>query len=190
MTYQELCQRILFEAQRGGEKAELANLNTESVIEAMMPSLIDAVALACAADPDKQSLLRRTHTIAMANGVGTLPVAVLTECLAGGTIIDPDDPDAAQDITFVPQYFDFIEAKSFEPRLGYWNVKGDDALHYVSPTATQDEYNTFDGNLEYTGASVPVIPALATNSVAWPPEIESMVIDLGAEWLRGMKMAA
>lgn len=190
MTYQELCTRILLESQRGNERAEMANLNTESVIEAMMPSVLAEIAIRYAGNPDTQSLLRQTHTITLTNGVGTLPDDVLTGCLAGGALIDPNDADVAQDLTFVPQYFDFIEAKSFEPRLGYWNVKGDTALHYVTPTATQDEYNTFDGDVEYIGATTPTIPALATSQTGWPAEIETDVINLASEWLRGMKIAA
>ena len=116
MTYQELCDRILLQAQRGGEKAELANLNTQSVIEAIMPAVFQAVAEHAAGDPDKRPLLRRTKTIAMTNGTGTIPNDVLTRCFSDATLLDPED--LTKLYSWVPDYFDFIGP--LDSRLGYF----------------------------------------------------------------------
>lgn len=191
MTYAEICTRILYESQRGGEAAEQANLNSWNVVEAIMPSVLQEVALRCADDPNKQSLLRRTFTVDMTDGVGELDPSILTARLTGATITVLDDSDevdaeATEDVTLVPEYYDFIAAKGYEPRLAYWCVKGDTALHYVGPNS--ETYGEFSNNLEYTGASVPVIPAAADDDVDWPDEVQSDVIDYGAEMLRGMKI--
>lgn len=191
MTYEEICLRIKLEAQRGGEKAELANLDTESVIEAIMPSLLDAVTLECASNPDKLSLLRRTHSITITNGVGTLPDSVMTQCVAGAMVLEPDDDTVLpEDISFVPQYVDYVSAKGFDPRLGYFCVKGDRDLRYVSPTATELDYDVFDGDLEITVASALEIPATATETLTWDAEVISEIIDRGANMLRGMVVQA
>ena len=189
MTYEELCTRILFEAQRGGEKAELANLNTQSVIESIMPSVLQDITLRCWANPDKRPLLKRTHTIEMTDGVGVFPTAALKEALTAGMVYEPDDTDILpEDISYVPEWIDFVAAKNYEPRLGYFCVKDDADFHYTSPT--EDTYGTFTGDLNYVGHTVPEIPADPTDDLDWPDEVQSDVIDYAAEMLRGMKIAA
>jgi hypothetical protein len=186
MTYQELIDRILLEAQRGSEQAELANLNTQSVIEAIMPSVLQDVAIRCADDPDKQSLLRRSFTIAITDGVGTLDPLILTARLTGGMVSEPDDSDVLpEDVSFVPQYLDYVAAKNYEGRLGYWCVN-DTTVYYASPNDTT--YAAFNGNITYLGASTPEIPADPGDPLDWGSQVESDVIDWAAELLRGAKM--
>lgn len=188
MTFTELCQRILLEAQRGGERAELANLDTQSVIEAIMPSVLQEVTTRYAANPSTQSLLRQSHTVAITSGVGTLPDTVLTECLTGSMVLEPDDDEAfPEDVAFIPQYVNFAGAKRYEPRLGYYCVLGNRVIHYVSPTG---DYGDFTGNLTYIGATVLSVPADPDIPTGWDAEAESNVINLAAEWLRGAKIAA
>lgn len=188
MTYKEICQRILLEAQRGGEAAELANLDTQSIIEAIMPSVLQEITTRYAANENTWSILRQTSTIAMTNGVGDLPDAVLTECLKGGMVLEPDDADVLpEDIALIPQYVDFVAAKGYEDRLGYWCVLGNRILHYVSPTG---DYGDFTGDLDYIGATTPTVPAADTDPTGWDAECETDVINLASEWLRGAKIVA
>ena len=187
MTYEELCQRIILEAQRGGERAELANINTQSVVEAIMPSVLQDIALKCFHDPDKRPLLKRTHTIAMTSGVGVFPAEALKEALTAGMVLEPDDTSILpEDISYVPEFVDFVAAKNYEPRLGYFCVRDDVDFYYASPT--EDSYGTFDGNLEYIGHTVPTIPADETDDLDWPDEVQSDVVDYAAEILRGAKI--
>ena len=67
-------------------------------------------------------------------------------------------------------------------------MKDDSDFYYASPT--EDTYNTFTGNIEYIGSTVPEIPADPDDPTGWPGEIETDVIDLAAEWLRGVRIAA
>lgn len=189
MTLQELADRIILEAQRGSEQAELANLNTQSVIEAIMPSVLQEITLRCWANPDKRPLLKQSHTIAMIDGVGVFPATALKEALTGGMVLEPDDADVLpEDISYVPEWVDYVAAKNYEPRLGYFSVKDDADFYYASPT--EDTYNTFTGDIGYIGHTQPTPPAAATDATGWPSEIETDVIDLCAEWLRGAKIAA
>lgn len=189
MIYTELCTRILFESQRGGEKTEQANLNTQSVVESIMPSVLQEITLRCWANPDKRPLLKQTHTITIANGAGVFPPSALKEALTGGIVLEPDDEDVLpEDISYVPEWVDYIAAKGYEPRLGYFSVRDDADFYYASPN--EDTYNTFNGDIEYIGHTQPAVPALASDPTGWPGEIETDVIDLASEWLRGAKIAA
>jgi hypothetical protein len=190
MTYQELCERILLEAQRGGERAEQANLNTQSVIEAIMPSVLQDVALKFARDEEGRSLLRQTHTITLTDGVGVVPAAVLTQCKWGASIADPADVTVAQLQSFVAYWQDFVQPRSgLEADIPLWTIKGNDEFHYLEAGEDYDPADGFDGDVELTIATVPSIPASAADQTGWPSEFESDVIDYGAEMLRGMKIA-
>lgn len=189
MTYQELCDRALLESQRGSERAEQSNLNTQSVIEAIMPSVLQEITLRCWGNPDKRPLLKQSHTITVAAGVGVFPPTALKEALTGGMVLEPDDTDVLPgDISYVPEWVDYVAAKSYEPRLGYFSVKDDTDFYYASPT--EDTYNTFDGDIEYVGHTQLTIPADPDDPTGWPSEVETDVVDLAAEWLRGAKIAA
>lgn len=170
MTFKEFIASSCQIALSGGDANQSQFLDMEMTAEALVPTVFQNVALAAAANPDKQSLLRRTHTVTLTAGVGTLPGEVLTQCLHSATLTDPDDDTVAQDMSYVPQWFDFLEAKRFEPRLGYWNVKGDDELHYIRPT---DDSETKTGDVDITVASVPAIPATAGAVLVVPDEILS-----------------
>ena len=184
MTYEEVCTRILFEAQRGGEKAELANLNTQSVIESIMPSVLQDVAQRCAGDPQRQSLLRQTHTVTLASGVGTLPAEVLTSCIWGSTVWVADENDVGPRMSFTP-WVSFINPA--DDRLGYYSVRGDHEFYWADPGESYPDL-TRTGDVQYTGATTPTVPANATDETGWGAEIESDVIDRAAEYLRGVAL--
>jgi hypothetical protein len=79
-----------------------------------------------------------------------------------------------------------LPSDAYEPRLGYFSVRDDSDFYYASPT--EDTYNTFDGDITYIGATVPTIPADPADPTGWPSEIESNVVDVLAEYLRGAKV--
>lgn len=151
----------------GADASQSALLNMEMTAEALVPTVFQQVAIAIASDPDKQSLLRRTFTIALTNGVGTLDDVILTQFMHDSTLNDPDDDTIIHDMSFVPRWSDFKEAKDYEPRLGYYTCKGDDQLHYIRPT---DTVETKTGNVEITVSSIPEIPATYTDPLVVPAE--------------------
>ena len=187
MTYQEICDRILLEAQRGGEKAEQANLNSQSIIEAMMPSVLQEITLKYArGDSDKQSLLRQTHTITLADGVGEIPADVLTTCIWGSSVYVDDEPEIGPLMSYTP-WISFINPA--DDRLGYYSIRGTDELYWADPGEVYPDL-TRDGDISLTIATTLAIPADPDTETGWPSEAESDVIDLGANWLRGENVAA
>lgn len=187
MTYQEICDRILLEAQRGGEKAEQANLNSQSVIEAMMPSVLQEITLTYArGDSDKQSLLRQTHAITLTNGVGTIPAAALTTCIWGSSVYVDDEPEIGPLMSYTP-WISFINPA--DDRLGYYSIRGNHELFWADPGESYPDL-TRDGEVSLTIATTLSIPADPDDQTGWPAEAESDVIDLAASWLRGEKIAA
>ena len=187
MTFTEICDRILLEAQRGGEKAEQANLNSQSVIEAMMPSVLQEITLQYArSDSDKQSLLRQTHTITLADGVGEIPAAVLTTCIWGSSVYVDDEPEIGPLMSYTP-WISFINPA--DDRLGYYSIRGNHELFWADPGESYPDL-TRDGEVSLTIATTLSIPADPDDQTGWPAEAESDVIDLAANWLRGEKVAA
>lgn len=149
-----------------------------------MPSVLQDVALKCAGDPQKQSLLRRTSTVTLTAGVGTLPEGVLTSCVWGSTVWVEDDATVGPLMSFSP-WVSFINPS--DTRLGYYSVRGDHELYWADPGESYPNL-TRDGDVLYTGATTPDIPASATDETNWGAEIESDVIDRAAEYLRGVAL--
>jgi hypothetical protein len=187
VTYQELCARILLEAQRGGERAKLANLNTQSVIESIMPSALQEITLKYArGDSDKQSLLRQTHAITLTDGVGALPTTALSTCVWGSSVYVDDEPDIGPLMSYAP-WISFINPAS--DLLGYYSIRGNSELYWADPGESYPDL-TRTTDISLTIATVLTVPADPDTETGWPSEAESDVIDLAAEWLRGAKVAA
>lgn len=161
-------------------------MDVEMVAETLVPTVFQAVALKYAADPETASLLRRTFAVTLTNGVGTLDDDVLTSCTWGASIANPSDVAMAQTQTLVPYFQDFIAPRdNIQNLLTYWIVKGDNALHVLLPGDVYDPNDGFDGNLEYTGASVPAIPASSGATLNVPSEVLSDLVNGLSLALRG-----
>lgn len=187
MTFTEIATRILFEAQRGGEKAELANLNTQSVIESIMPSVLQDITQKYArGDSNQQSLLRQTHTITLTNGVGTIPAEVLTTLVWGSNVYVDDDPTVGPLMSYTP-WISFINPA--DDRLGYYSIRGNDEFYWADPGESYPDL-TRDGQVSLTIATVLSIPADPDTETGFPSEAESDIIDLAANWLRGAPVPA
>jgi hypothetical protein len=187
MTYQEICDRILLEAQRGGEKAELANLNTQSVIEAIMPSVLQEVTQKYAnGDSNQQSLLRQTHTISLTSGIGTIPNEVMTTLVWGSNVYIDDEPDIGPLMSYSP-WISFINPAS--DLLGYYSIRGSNEFYWADPGESYPDL-TRTSDVSLTIATVLTIPTDPDIDTGWGSEPESDVIDRAAEYLRGAKIAA
>jgi hypothetical protein len=178
-------------ALKGAPDGSQFNLDTLfPIAESLVPTIFQQVALSYVGDPQAESLLRRTHTVAMTSGVGTLPDEALTSCKFGASIADPDDVTVAQTQTLVPFWSDFIQPRNgIQLQLNWWTVKGDDELNYLAP---QEEYpGSFTGDLEVTIASVPSIPSTSSATLDVPGEVLSDLQDALSKALMGeMKKAA
>lgn len=191
MTYAEYIATAAQMALSGADASESSLLNVEQTAEALVSSVFKRVTLVINADPDKRALLRRTNTIALTSGVGTLPSTILMECLPGATLTDPDDDQIAQDMSYVPDYFDYLEAAGFETRLGYWTVIANattgNTIRYIRPDDIGIETKT--GDIDLTVVTVPTIPTLSTDTLNAPQEFIDLATVALSNSLR-MKEAA
>lgn len=157
----------------------------EQTAEALVSSVFRSVTLAINGDPDKRAILRRSNTIALTTGVGTLLPTILMECLSGATLTDPDDSTIAQDMSYVPEYFDYLDAVGYETRLGYWHVSADpttgNTIRYVRPADTAE---TKTGNIVLTVVTVPTIPATSTTALDAPQEFIDLATNALSNALR------
>lgn len=190
MTYLDFIATACQMALSGKDASESDLLNVEQTAESLVSSVFKSVTLAINADPDTRPLLRLATTITLAAGVGTLPSNIPMESLPGATITDPDDDTVAQDVSYVPDYFDYLEAKGYEQRLGYWtviqNATTGNTLRYIRPT---DTVETKSGDVVLTADTEPIVPAASTDTLNAPQEFIDIATVALANALR-MKVAA
>lgn len=187
MTYQSLIDLSLQQALAAGDQLQSALLDADMTMESLVGTVFQNVALQKAADEEGRSLLRRTHTLTLTNGVAVLPDTVLTQCKHGASIADPSNVLVAQAQSLVPYWQDFVQ-----PRVGifaqpaWWTIKGDDDFHYIEPNESYDPSSGFSGELELTIASVPEVPASASATVDVPAEVFSDLVTAFAAAIRGL----
>lgn len=181
MTYAEWVERVRLEAQRGSEQAELSQLDTQPIIEAIQPSVFQTVGENCAADPRKRSLLRKSLTITMADGEGEIPAQALTKYTEDATLFDP--ADLSKTYSWVREFQDFMGP--LDPRLGYFNVQGESVLLQREPGEPYEPGFGFSDDMLLIIPCVPVRPASATDPIDCIEEINSDLVDVGAAMLRG-----
>lgn len=181
MTYAEWVERVRLEAQRGSEQAELSQLDTQPIIEAIQPSVFQTVGENCAADPRKRSLMRKTLTVSMTNGSGTIPAQALTKYMEDATFLDP--ADLSKNYSWVREFQDFIGP--LDDRLGYFNVQGESVLLVREPGEPYEPGVGSSDPFQLTIPCAPVRPAAATDPIDAISEVTSDLVDVGASVLRG-----
>jgi hypothetical protein len=190
LTYEEFIATACQMALSGADASKSSLLNMEQTAESLVSNVFKSVTLIINADPDKRPLLRRAHTVALTVGLGTLATTILMEALTGATLADPDDATVAKNMAYVPDYFDFIDAKLFEPRLGYWTVSANtttgNTISYIRPI---DSVPTKTGNITLVVVTVPTIPAASGTTLDAPQEFINLALAQLANALR-MKEAA
>jgi hypothetical protein len=181
MTYAEWVERVRLEAQRGSEQAELSQLDTQPIIEAIQPSVFQSVGEACAADPRKRDLLKRTVTVTLAAGIGTLPDYVLEKYMEDSTIYDADD--LTKTFSWVRNFNDFIGP--LNSLLGYYNVPSGHTIYVRDVGEDFSVPLSLAIDVQVNVPCVPVRPALPTDQIDVADEITSDLVDTGAAFLRG-----
>jgi hypothetical protein len=165
--------------------ANTANIpiqDAETVIEDMLPTAMQVVALKAASDPRTESLLRRNFTVTLANGVGTINPLVLTSCWMGATAYVPGEPTVGPLMSYVQNWNDFISP--LDTRLGYWIFQSDDTIYWVDPGATFDITSGRNGDVVINIASVPAVPATQTTTLDMPDELTSNLVAYMKDQLR------
>lgn len=181
MTYQEFIDAAIFQS---------GTQLTDAQAEALVPSVFQNVAMAYAANPHTQSLLRRTHTLSVVNGVATLPAEVLSAGKVGAVVSDPVDLTVAQNQAMVWFWNDFVAPRSgILSQIPQWIIRGDDEFHYLEANESYDPSSGFTGDLEIDISSVPEIPATAGATLDVPSEVLSDLIEALAVAIRNQAKA-
>jgi hypothetical protein len=148
--------------------------DAEAVVEDMLPTAMQVVALKAAADPRTEQLLRHNFTVALANGTGTVDDNVLTSCWPGATVYVSGEPTVGPLMSYVPNWNDFIGP--LDQRLGYWTFQSDGTIYWIDPNSTFDITSGRTGDIMMNIACVPALPATETDTLDMPNELLSNLI--------------
>jgi hypothetical protein len=173
-TYQTLIDLALQQALAGGDQLRSALLDADMTMESLVQQVFQQVALRYAGgDSDSQSLLRATHTVALTNGVGTLPDEALTSCIWGSSVDVDGEPLIGPAMSYIP-WISFTQPS--DNLLGYYSVRGNTEFYWIDPNETYTPGAGRTGNVEVTIASVPLVPASASDPVDVPSECFSDLV--------------
>lgn len=181
LTYAQLLDLAVEQFLAGtGEQAEG---DIEVRAEALASTAMRSLAMGVAADPEKRHTLIRNVTIALTNGVGTIPDTVLLDYLCSATLSNPSD--VTEDYAYVPYWDDYRETS--DRRLGYFTNRGS-ALDVTQPSVAYTAGSGLTGNVDLSTPTAPVPPAAATDPITnLPAELEPDLISLLARLLKGGK---
>lgn len=173
--------RMVWQAQRGGPKFELAEEEAVAIAEAMFPQVADAVSNFAASNPYTRPLLRRTVTITMADGEGTLPDEVLVPYVGcDSSLLDPTSTTKRY---AYKQWHEFVAKK--QTPLGLYTLLGESRLLQREPNALYVVGAGFNDDMELTTPCTVQRPATADTAMDCVLDVETMLIATGAEMLRG-----
>jgi len=179
MTLQELTFQVVDWA---ANALNLPVQDAEAVVEDMLPSAMQTVALKAASDPRTEQLLRRNFTVALVNGTGPADDNVLTSCWPGATVYISGEPTVGPLMSYVPNWNDFIGP--LDSRLGYWTFQNDNVIYWINPNETFDITSGRTGDITMNIACVPAIPATETDDLDMPGELLSNLVAYMKDQLR------
>jgi hypothetical protein len=168
MTLQELVYAV---EDWAANTANISIQDAETVIEDILPSAMQAVALKAASDPKTESLLRRNFTVTLASGTGTVDPLILTSCWKGASVYVTAEPTIGPLMSYVPNWNDFMSP--MDTRLGYWTFQSDDTIYWIDPGETFDITSGRSGDIVMNIASVPAVPTTQTATLDMPDELTS-----------------
>src|ERR1051325_6414470 len=185
-SLQTLIDYALQQALTGIDQLKSALLDADMTMESLLGSVFQQVALTYAnSDSDAQSLLRRTHTVTLTDGVGTLPDEALTSTIWGSTVNVPDETDIGPLMSYTP-WASFVQPAS--DLLGYYSVRGDHEFYWIDPGDSYPSASGRDGDVEITIASVPEMPAAAPDPLDGPADVFSDLVTALANAIRVLVM--
>lgn len=134
MTLNEVIERIrLLASNIGGGIPDARLLSTEVISEILLPRVFEIVTQNAVKDPDNLNSLRKDHTIAVANGVGTLPESIKEEFASSIFISDVSGTNISTKYwdSYAPQYQDYYN-DSLNSLVGQFTVRNRQFYYYPS----------------------------------------------------------
>lgn len=179
MTLTQLIERIRIESLgMASEPAIPGILDSELLIEVLLPRCIDAVVADSAADPNQLHQLRQDHTISFTAGVADLPESIEEQFIesahiSGGNETYNEYPSYKRD------FVDYnLSSASRTPTFTVKNRK----IYYRAANALS---NAFTGNLVFNVITTPSIPASVSDTVVAKDSLLEKVIMLAASIISG-----
>lgn len=162
-------------------------LDPEDIAETYAHQVMFEVSEEIASDPNMRSLITEAITIALTNGVGTLPSRVLTKFLSEAVLSDPADATVVEKMVFLP-WEDFIRAP-IDTNRGYFSVRGT-SIYLVRPGSAYTPGAGMTGNISLSVPAAFDMPTLETDTIVVPLRVELALVDRLAERLRPPRKAA
>lgn len=116
----------------------------------------------------------------MSDGEGVVPDDVLVEYIGDATLLDP--VAVTKRYAYVP-FHDFVTPK--DTRLGYFTVLGELRFLQREPGALYTPGTGFSDDMELTVPCQIVTPTAENEELDVVPELDGLIIDIGAMMLRG-----
>src|SRR5687767_6244887 len=176
MTLRELIQRAIDMAQPGVDP--LARAVIELTVEPLLPVVFGKVGEELASLASTRHLLRRTKTVAVANGTVALTDDVLTVYACEASLFDHDDPNQLYSRTDWPD----LLSGQLDSRLGHFLIDGQ-TLRVVAPNSQFDPDNGPSGDFRLFIPCSPEIPTIDAQ-VDVPAEVTDLLIERLAGALR------
>lgn len=179
MTLKELIQRSL-DIASGGTGAAVVTMDTEAIVEPLLPVVFRAVGTEAARTERTRTLLHRAKAIVFVDGVVDLSTDQLTEYIRDSSLSDSVDVTKRYAYT---EWDNFIRP-NLDTRLGYYSLEGEHTLHVTEPGTSYDPLTGPAISLRLDIPCVPVVPVSLTGTVDAPDEIVIMLIEALAAALR------
>ncbi len=166
MTLQSLIDQAIFLSGAEG-------VNKDVVAETLVPPVIYWCTLQAGLDPSRRQMTLVSSTVALTNGVGTLPATVLVECVKYAALADPLVTTTAKKMRFIENWNEFI--RPLDSTLGYFTVAQSsyaNTLYVTLPGSAYTPGSGYTGNVTLTTPTTPTLPATASTAITANNELQ------------------
>lgn len=132
MILSEVIERVrLLASNLGGGPPDARLLGSEVIVEIILPRVFEIITQNAAKDPENLNSLRKDHTIAMTNGVGTLPESIKEEFVSSIFVVDVDGASTAPQYfdSYTPQYQEYFQG-SLDTLVGQFTIRNRQFYYY------------------------------------------------------------
>lgn len=185
MTFQQFIDRAVLQATHGLTPQAAELITSDAVTESLCKEVFREVSEDCASDERLRHMLRRTKTITLTNGIGTIPDDVLTKYMSESSVNDPND-DTKSDRMGYEEWFDFSRPQmQVLNDLGSYSIKGVRQLMWRDPGESYSSTLTMGGAIELNVPCTIEVPVSASTTIDAPEEIIDRLISRMESRLRG-----
>lgn len=171
----------------GEDMLTVPTLDPEETAETWAHHVMFEVSEGLASDSATHPLVETTVTVALTNGVGTLPSKVLINYLPKATVTRAGDATMARKLRYLP-WHEFVRPLS--TRFGSFSVRDGSEFNLVLPGATYTPGSGYTGNVSLITACAYDMPATESATISVPLKVEELLVRALAEKLVAKRRAA